>query len=625
VLTEHEGISAVDIRGRTPLHFTLSNAGRKAAPAAVRLLLGLNKDIVNSHEAGGPLPLRVLAEYSATVRKDGGEEQRDSVRRCLEFLLLAEPYPTPDFFTALQSLPDWLQEKAVVMPVVQLLLNDKISQRFPTSILMSDFYVQAMVIIFYSLEVPIAIDRRFDEYSADYEEPIETKYLIPLYVGAAYFLLREIIQVLSLISLNVRQMGRAKAFVNNALSIESYPFLYSFVFMSLQSFHLWMYDPSNYLNVVYVFVVFWWAVRMNTGEGDKEFFRTGAALSVVVLWLKLLSYLRNMMIEFAVFVGGVFYVVQRLAAFLVSLAVILVAFSQMFFTIFRQNDIYCIDQPNDSLTDEEQIANLQCDDPQTRAYCNRWDAFLNVFTMLMGEVNGLQFVDSAAATVLFIIFMFLVVILLANVLIAIVTDSYKVISEQRAAIVFWTNRLDFIAEMDAVANGPWKRYMKATFGMKDDPNPSARKRVTFGHAFWKRLMDLFEDDVDDGVMSVDFLVITLLRFGTAFFVIPMWIFIGLISVGILWPPQIREAVFTSSIFKHNTEQDKEDEMRRNQVKKLREEVKILKDDIMQDLAIDRTQVVQLKSLVSERKQDIQNEMKHIKRIVTMLFEQQSSM
>lgn len=45
------------------------------------------------------------------------------------------------------------------------------------------------------------------------------------------------------------------------------------------------------------------------------------------------------------------------------------------------------------------------------------------------------------ATLLFIIFMFLVVILLANVLIAIVTDSYKVIQDQRAAIVFWTNRV----------------------------------------------------------------------------------------------------------------------------------------------------------------------------------------
>ena len=41
--------------------------------------------------------------------------------------------------------------------------------------------------------------------------------------------------------------------------------------------------------------------------------------------------------------------------------------------------------------------------------------------------------------------MFLVVILLANVLIAIVTNSCEVIKNERAAIVFWTNRLDQIS------------------------------------------------------------------------------------------------------------------------------------------------------------------------------------
>ena len=47
--------------------------------------------------------------------------------------------------------------------------------------------------------------------------------------------------------------------------------------------------------------------------------------------------------------------------------------------------------------------------------------------MLLGEVSEEPFKDSPMGLALFVIFMFLVVILLANVLIAIVTDSYKVI------------------------------------------------------------------------------------------------------------------------------------------------------------------------------------------------------
>jgi hypothetical protein len=138
-----EAIRTRDRRARTPLHFALSNAGRKTVPAAVRLLLNLDPSVVNSVESG-PLPLRVLADYAQQLRSSDTEnrdEKRDSVLRCLEHLLNAEPEPTADFFTALQSLPEWLGERAVVMAVVQNLLNEKISQRFPTAVLLLDFVV----------------------------------------------------------------------------------------------------------------------------------------------------------------------------------------------------------------------------------------------------------------------------------------------------------------------------------------------------------------------------------------------------------------------------------------------------------------------------------------------------
>jgi len=135
-----EAIRARDSRKRTPLHFALSNAGRKTVPAAVRLLLNLDRSIVNSVDKG-PLPLRVLAQYAQLVKNEteDRDEKRESVVRCLEHLLNAEPEPTADFFTALQSLPDWLNQRAVVLKVVQNLLNEKISQRFPTAVLLLDF------------------------------------------------------------------------------------------------------------------------------------------------------------------------------------------------------------------------------------------------------------------------------------------------------------------------------------------------------------------------------------------------------------------------------------------------------------------------------------------------------
>jgi hypothetical protein len=263
----------------------------------VRLLLSLNKEIVNSID-GGPLPIRVLKEYTATIKPDDEHrvEKRESVHKCLEHLLNAQPDPTADFLTTLQSLPDWLSERAVVMPAVQTMLNEKISRRFPTGVLMMDFYVIVAIIFNYSFAVAESIKLRFgDNAQGDYV--IDTSKLVLLYFGAAYFLIREIVQIISLIF--------------------------------LKSFKIWLYDPSNYLNIAFVFVVLYWTIHMNYGLGDNDRFRVGATICVTWLWIKLLAYLRNMLIGFAVFVGGVFYVVKRLAAFLISLLVILIAFSQV--------------------------------------------------------------------------------------------------------------------------------------------------------------------------------------------------------------------------------------------------------------------------------------------------------
>jgi hypothetical protein len=339
----------MDRMGRTPLHFALSNAGRKAAPAAVRLLLRLHKEIVNA-TGGGPLPLRVLSEYSTTVQK-GDESQREAVLRCLELLLTSNPDPTADFFTTLQSLPDWLQERAVVMPLVQVLLNQKIAERFPTGVLVADFFVQLAVISFYAITVKEAIDQKFINGPAD-EYYMDMRYLIPLYLGAAYFFVRTLVQILSL--------------------------------LALKALHVWVYDPSNWLDVIYIFTVIFWATRMVHATGDEDRFRNGLAFSAVFLWLKLLAFLRNTYIDFAVFLGGLFYVVRRLVAFLCCLIITLIAFSSMFYTIYLSSD-HCEDAPNNDMTDEELTIDLQCAENEIEVYCDRWSAFLNCFTMLLGK------------------------------------------------------------------------------------------------------------------------------------------------------------------------------------------------------------------------------------------------
>ena len=71
----------------------------------------------------------------------------------------------------------------------------------------------ALVIGFYSRTVAKSLNRRFDDIEGN--EALDFDLVLPLYLGGDYFVLREVIQVISLVSLKV--------------------------------FKLWLYDPSNYL------------------------------------------------------------------------------------------------------------------------------------------------------------------------------------------------------------------------------------------------------------------------------------------------------------------------------------------------------------------------------------------
>lgn len=55
-----------------------------------------------------------------------------------------------------------------------------------------------------------------------------------------------------------------------------------------------------------------------------------------------------------------------------------------------------------------------------------WSSIYKTYSMLLGEVDDNDFEGNKMATFFFCMYMFVVVIVLANVLIAIVTDAYGV-------------------------------------------------------------------------------------------------------------------------------------------------------------------------------------------------------
>eukprot|EP00545_Synedropsis_sp_CCMP1620_P004645 CAMPEP_0119005156 /NCGR_PEP_ID=MMETSP1176-20130426/1557_1 /TAXON_ID=265551 /ORGANISM="Synedropsis recta cf, Strain CCMP1620" /LENGTH=861 /DNA_ID=CAMNT_0006956929 /DNA_START=352 /DNA_END=2937 /DNA_ORIENTATION=+ len=595
-----DSLIAKENKGRTPVHLAMVNAHRDASPGVISFLLehsGNRAELVNLRDHDGYLPLHLLALGLKGFKADE-PNQRNNVAECLKMYLGAEPRASADFLTALQDLPDWLQDVAVVSPHVRSILNRKIVQRFPTAVLMLDGYCLLLIIIFFEIASSANIDARFTGEETDTVVPV-----IILFVGGTYFLLRELVQIISL--------------------------------WYLGSFSSWFYDATNWLDMAVISLVYYYSVLMtNSSYGvSDEMFRSGCAFTKGVLWCAVIYFLKSTLVDFAVFVGGVYYVLQRLAAFLMAVGVILLAFAQMFYIVYTETEI-CDDQGrlnNGTVT---------CEFP----HCDFGTSLLKVYTMMMGEIGDeTRYDTSLVAQILYVAYAFLVVILLSNVLIAIVTDSYEIIQNDRAAIVFWSNRLDFVAETDAVSYGFLQRIkifgsdragggvlgaptevQESPYSNRDGDGGSSDAKVGKNYFYhgWKSIVQLFDQNLYDDIalspQNIEFWCYFLFQAAAVLFVIPLWIVAGIASAGILWPPQIREYLFVqkeTSISRADLEKSK-----LQQLKEIQSDIRVLKVDLKREMLSDREEMIRMKNEVDAVQTDVMSDLQQVRELMTTLLD-----
>lgn len=606
-----------DNKGKIALHFACVNPGFPTSPDVVQFLVDLNPKSVNAKDDEDNLPLRRLAIKAKDFKEDSASHA--GIFRILATYLNAGPDSTADFLTAIQALPDYLRDRAVITPTVQDTLNKKIAMRFPTGISLADFVFYILIIVCFSISVECTIDNRTQVINDEWNGELKcgkgsvVPYIIILLLASFYFFIRELLQVLSFLS-----MGLLKT---------------------------WLFDATNLVDVLTIGLALYFGIDM-CSIGDKDnilemkdnlaTFRWLASCALLIFWAAILSFLKSTFIDFAVFVGGLNNVLNRLVAFLMALIIILVAFAEIFVLIYFDSDKckYCENGDNNNET--------ICGDEYEEfdQFCRFDKSFIKVYTMLLGQVSDENFLVGTEGkigivgsnyrehlgVVYFALFMFLVVILLANVLIAIVTDSYGVIKNERAAIVFWSNRLDFVAEMDALFHGPFYSMIRSLVFLPElKAGEVASQKERFGESFWRTLVDENSNQADDlRCLSIDFFAYAFFRVSTMLFIVLIWLPAGLLSFGTLWPPQVREYIFIQRVSKINHGEVKELELRSIEVQALREEIKDLQDEIVHEMTADRKEVVAMKTQFQEMKHDLQNEMKAIKQIVMMLFDLQGA-
>jgi hypothetical protein len=93
----------------------------------------------------------------------------------------------------------------------------------------------------------------------------------------------------------------------------------------------------------------------------------------------------------------------------------------------------------------------RCTEDEANQFCDQKEGYLYVYTMLFGEFEREDF-DTTLSVIMFVVYTFIVVIVMLNVLIAIVGDSYDK-SMLDATRLFGRARVLFVAELFAFERG----------------------------------------------------------------------------------------------------------------------------------------------------------------------------
>jgi hypothetical protein len=149
----------------------------------------------------------------------------------------------------------------------------------------------------------------------------------------------------------------------------------------------------------------------------------------------------------------------------------------------KDNGAYCV-------VNEDELSGAAVD------FCssNLADSYLRVYALLLGDFDLDDYRESTGLTFLFVVFTLLGVVILLNVLIAVIADSYEKATIS-SLLLFGRARVGFVAQNQALES-----FLRPGIDRVDDArtlNRSGRLRMTSGQVGrWLVLMSLIVTAMD---------------------------------------------------------------------------------------------------------------------------------
>ncbi|KAL7568621.1 hypothetical protein ACA910_022722 [Epithemia clementina (nom. ined.)] len=192
--------------------------------------------------------------------------------------------------------------------------------------------------------------------------------------------------------------------------------------------------------------------------GHDEKSRNGLdAFIVGLLWIKVLAFLKVVNKDMATFILALSQILYDIRFFLLVLAVCVFMFGDMFHIAVLGEDGGDFCSWKFGAMDD---------------FCSTsWESYLRVYAILLGDITLDHLTATSGLTILFVLFTLFGVIILLNVLIAIISDSYEK-ATLRGQVLFGRARVMFVAQIEALEN-----FLKPRRRRTDSVEHSTIKRL----------------------------------------------------------------------------------------------------------------------------------------------------
>ncbi|GMI18342.1 hypothetical protein TrLO_g6201 [Triparma laevis f. longispina] len=340
------------------------------------------------------LKLLFEATWSVLVHKNARtDEASKSATEALTKIV--EAYVTKNMAARKNLLPEFLTDHKLKL---QKLAATRIFRAYLDSHMRSGlmyiyFFEVFLYFVFTVLFTILSIQFKFvDEVASVWDDLVQRDMAIACFTLALYFLLREIAQFHAMYQLGLQSN--------------------------------WFYDAWNYIDLVAsggTVVLFEYFFRVGPGAEYDHF----ASVVAMFVWMKVLGFAKAFSQPIATFVLMMSTIFADLRSFMAVLGIIVVMFGHAFYLVLATS------------ASNEDLADLDFGSEAGTA----WSLYL----MILGTFEPSAFAGFWAEA-LFLMYSFLVVIILLNVLIAIVGDSYDAVLVKSTEL-FWQSRLELVAEI----------------------------------------------------------------------------------------------------------------------------------------------------------------------------------